>query len=123
MGDQKTDQELYDYHQQKFNSLEPELRQQMVDYIRDKITPADRAVIRQQIKAKPLLWWAGHHHFFGMSVRNSLRQQGFTDERVGDNLDNYWVAIVEAAVGEDPFDVALKRAFGGELPDVMKEAA
>ena len=42
------------------------------------------------------------HFGWGMAIRNLLRKKGFTDDKVGGNLDDYYVALVDAAAGMNP---------------------
>lgn len=56
-------------------------------------------VVRRMMEADPEKWWAGHHFFWGMWMRNQLRSNGFgeKDLNVG-NLDDYYISFVEQAV-------------------------
>ena len=43
------------------------------------------------------------HHGWGTGIRNLLRQNGFSEKHLGvSNLDDYYVGLVEAAVGRSP---------------------
>lgn len=55
--------------------------------------------IREAIAADPDHWNAPYHLWWGMSVRNFFRQQGFGEEYFGvDNLDCIYAFLVEEAV-------------------------
>jgi hypothetical protein len=45
-------------------------------------------------------WWVGHHHGFGMGVRNLLREGGFEWNPI--DMDDLWVGLVERAVNISP---------------------
>ena len=105
-----TDQELFDLHQKTFKGLDAELRNGMVECIRQAM-PTDmieRDKWRDVIKSDPLKWWAIYHHGVGTVVRNRLRKNGFDDARVGMNLDDVWVPVFEAAVLDETFRATLK---------------
>jgi len=99
-----TDQELYDFHQARLNSLDPELREKMVALLRGKLTgPECNWRPNGAITDNPLTWWIPLHFTWGMGVRSALRKAGFTEAATGlDNLDNYWVGLVELAIKEQP---------------------
>lgn len=55
--------------------------------------------IRQRHQEDPEYWWAPYHLFWGMGVRNKLRDEGFGEDDFGiHNLDNIYVELVEEAV-------------------------
>ena len=55
--------------------------------------------IRNKMKADPENWSVGHHFRWGMWMRNQLRMNGFSEKNLGiDNLDDYYVSMVEEAV-------------------------
>ena len=97
-----TDQELYDFHQQKLNSLDPELRGKMVAALRSLFHGTTTTKqIRELISSDPLGWAPPLHYYWGMAVRNALRDLGYTEAAIGiENLDDIWVGLVELAVKE-----------------------
>lgn len=55
--------------------------------------------LREMIKKAPSNWFAEHHFFFGMAIRNHLRQSGFGESYFGiNNLDDIYVELLEEAV-------------------------
>lgn len=55
--------------------------------------------IRQVVESKSPHWPARYHSFWGMGVRNALREAGFGEREFGVlNLDNVYVELVEEAV-------------------------
>lgn len=55
-------------------------------------------IVTEMIKKEPSEWWAGHHFGWGMSMRNLLRKNGFSEKEIGvDNLDDYYIPIIEEA--------------------------
>jgi len=96
------DQELYDFHQEKLYSLDLEQRAKMVAALRGLFHGTPTAeTIRERIAQDPLRWWVDLHFSWGMAVRNALRDLGYTEAAIGvENLDDYWVGLVELAVQE-----------------------
>lgn len=84
-----------------FASLDPVLATDAVDYLRQAIPAGEHAAIRAEMVADPQTWWAPYHMLWGMSVRNMLRAKGFGEKDFKiDNLDDYYIALVERAVAE-----------------------
>jgi len=72
-------------------------RHQAIGFLFGKLTDQDR--IREAIKADPKEWWACYHFFWGMSVRNLLRQHGMGEDFFGvANLDDIYIELVEDAM-------------------------
>lgn len=96
------DQELYEFHQNKFTSLPANLRERMIARVKEVLHEEDLPKIRQAIASNPLSWWAPYHFFFGMAIRNALREAKLGEHEFPflQNLDDHWVSIVEAAVKE-----------------------
>lgn len=70
-----------------------------VALLRAEIWPSDQEQIRVSIVANPESWSTPYHFWWGMSIRNVLRDRGFgeRDFKIR-NLDNIYVALVEDAV-------------------------
>jgi len=73
------------------------IRKALPDDVRDALVRR----IREEGTARWWLRFGGGHFVWGMCARNVIREAGVTDDmfRTG-NLDDYYVPIVEAAVGE-----------------------
>lgn len=94
------DESLLDFHARNWSALDSGLRERAVRALRAWLTDEDREAIQGAIIEDPAEWWAGHHFFFGMSARNALRRAGVLDEEFpSENLDDYYVPALEAAVG------------------------
>jgi|Deesub1362A_J573_1020465.scaffolds.fasta_scaffold00194_12 hypothetical protein len=52
--------------------------------------------LKKVIKEKGEDWSLGYHHSLGLSVRNTLRREGFQWGAI--SLDNNWADLVEEAV-------------------------
>ena len=96
-------------HFEHFQQLDPELREEAVKFLRGHLErEADE--IRSKIESHPEDWWArrddgfSFHFSGGMAIRNLLRSNGFSEKDFGvDNLDDYYVAMVELAVMGDEY--------------------
>lgn len=87
------------YHDEQLARLDPELRKEAVAMLRHELQGV-LPQVRASIMEDPQEWWVTHHFFWGMGVRNLLRKHGFTDDRMGDNLDVFWVGLVEEAASQ-----------------------
>jgi hypothetical protein len=67
-----------------------------VQYLIDHIPDETMIDVKNAMDQNGKDWWIGHHHGFGMDIRNLLRQGEF--EWGPDDLDNLWVGLVERAV-------------------------
>jgi hypothetical protein len=95
------------FHDDNFEKISKEKREAAVVYLRDFFNEEPEPRSKQRIKEQTIAdpeWWAGAHFFWGMAIRNKLRDGGFTDDAMGMNLDDCYVAIVERAVGACPME-------------------
>lgn len=70
-----------------------------VAFLAGHFTAAVALQIRQVVESKSPDWPAAYHSFWGMGVRNALRNAGFGERELGvRNLDNVYVELVEEAV-------------------------
>ena len=71
-----------------------------VDWLRGYLDFTVVDQIRTAIAADPEHWVAPYHFFWGMAIRNALRQAGFGEDYWPIwNLDDIYVPLVERAVG------------------------
>ena len=70
-----------------------------VQFLREHLSADVQAQIREAIPTEA--WPAAYHTFWGMGIRNALREAGYGEGPFGiANLDNIYVELVEAAVKE-----------------------
>lgn len=84
------------------NALASPLWPKAVAFLKDDLAPV-AAKTRERIAACSAghQWIIPYHFHWGMSVRNRLRDAGFGEQAFGIvNLDNVYVALIEAAVKE-----------------------
>jgi hypothetical protein len=60
--------------------------------------------IKKLWKINPVNWFAGSHFSWGMAIRNLLRDKVCLDDKLNENekyqnWDNYYVQLVEIAIG------------------------
>jgi len=82
-----------------YNNLPAEKKTPVVELLRREISEQDQEKIRAEIAADPENWISPYHFFFGMSIRNLLRQKGFGEDYWPIwNLDDIYVWLLEEAV-------------------------
>lgn len=91
------------FHRDNVAKLDPETVQNACAFLRDWLSRTmDEAELKpliESMKVNPE-WFAEHHMFGMMQVRNELRSHGFGEKDFGiDNLDDYAVGLIEKAFG------------------------
>ena len=93
------DQEFREYHERKWAELSEEVKTKAVDFLRTAFPEETKEEIRPLIANNPDHWCSAHHFFWGMSVRNMLRDAGLKDDLLpSGNWDDYYVKAIEEAV-------------------------
>jgi hypothetical protein len=86
-------------HNENFAKLDPLLAADAINYLRQVITTSEKVSIQGEMAANAQTWWAPYHMTWGMHVRNMLRAEGFGEDAFHiDNIDDFYVALVERAV-------------------------
>lgn len=81
-----------------------EKRDAAIAWIRSDLPEDTKDEIEQAIKEGPEEWFAKHHFFWGMAMRNALRTAGFGEEFFEiQNLDDCYVELVEDAIMGDGY--------------------
>jgi hypothetical protein len=84
------------FHWRNAMKIPVDKRTAAVEFLKGEI---DVEQIRTLSYADPE-WWVGGHFHWGMAIRNRLRSGGFGEKELGvDNLDDYYIGLVELAVG------------------------
>jgi hypothetical protein len=95
------DETLLEFHQRIYSLYSQELKDPAVRMLREAFPEDLKTQIRAEISADPNGWAAKYHFFWGMGVRNLLREKGFGEEYFPIwNLDDIYVSLVEDAVKE-----------------------
>jgi hypothetical protein len=102
-----TDEEYEKFHEDRWDELDMAFKSGAVAMLQAEFpAKVKRQVLKSYRKHGKLEWiHAEMQHFgWGMAVRNLLRDKGFLDNmtKTG-NLDDYYVQLVEAAVGARDF--------------------
>jgi hypothetical protein len=86
--------------QRKFyESIPPEKTDPVLTLLRKQITPQDQDLIRNRILEDPEDWYVKSHFFFGMAIRNLLREHGYGEDYWPIwNLDDIYVHLLEESV-------------------------
>lgn len=89
------------------HTLPDDLHKRAVEHVRAAMSDSVAAQIRDLHAADPEKWWADHHFFMGMGVRNLLREI-IKDEELPpvdyggesySNWDDYYIPVLEEAAG------------------------
>jgi hypothetical protein len=64
--------------------------------IRSHISDETMRDVKNAMDQNPKEWWIGHHHGFGMDIRNLFREGGFDWGPI--EMDDLWIGLVERAV-------------------------
>jgi hypothetical protein len=107
--------DLRAYHDARMRELPEPFVRSCIDLIAGSLSPISRAALRAAVEEDPQTWWALEHFNFGMSIRNQLRQAGYKDDQLpSGNWDDYYVPILEAAVGA--------RSYPGDYATIDRES-
>jgi hypothetical protein len=83
---------------QMYADLTPELKAPALAMLAVELAPALEEIL-PMYKADPEHWAAPHHFFWGMAVRNLLRDKGFGETHFSvHNLDDIYIPLVEEAL-------------------------
>lgn len=96
-----TDKELYDFHTKKLAELPGDIIEQAVHVVLSVLDETTKNAIKKVAKSNPYAWAIGYHFYWGMWMRNQFRADaGITDDQLpSGNWDDYYVPIVELALG------------------------
>jgi hypothetical protein len=84
-----------------YELVPPEVKEPVVKLLRKELAPV-RLQIAQEIKKRPKDWIGPYHFWWGMKVRNMLRDAGYGEVYFGvENLDEIYAELIEAAVKEE----------------------
>jgi len=88
------------FHDEKLAELPTKFVNNCVEFLKIDIPEYVKEDIKDEYKKDPIHWCTPYHLNWGMGVRNSLRQAGFTDDKLPTkNWDDYYVRIIEIACG------------------------
>lgn len=83
---------------QMYAALSPELKAPALEMLAIELAPTREEIVNAY-KADPEGWHIPYHFWWGMNVRNLLRQKGFGEEHFGiHNLDDIYIALVSEAL-------------------------
>lgn len=89
------------YYEEKLNEIPKDFLDECVDLIQKEFPQELKNDISDRIETKGLIEWAiPYHHSWGVGVRNLLRENGLTDDKLPDeNWDDYYIQVIELALG------------------------
>lgn len=88
------------FHEMQIRELPQWILNKGVLVLRDTLTLNSAMYIREAHKEDPKTWWAESHFYWGMTIRNLLREKVCLDDELpSKNWDDYYVALIEIAVG------------------------
>lgn len=85
--------------------LSDDIRVRAIAQLQGVLAPRVFEEVRELYVKNPERWWAIHHMFFGMTIRNILRgaikDDELPDNGIGPNWDDYYIEVLEEAAGID----------------------
>lgn len=85
-----------------YDALPDDKKQVAIRLLKKYISAKETRLIRTEIKKAPVHWFAKYHFYWGMYIRNVLRDNGMGEKYFGiKNLDDIYVELVEGAVKEN----------------------
>jgi len=98
------------YSDRKLAEMPRDVLEKAVAILKAEIPASTLALVKSEIRKRPLDWIAPVHFGWGMTVRNLLRNKGLRDDLLPDkNWDDYYAAVIEIAVGERDMPAAPQR--------------
>jgi hypothetical protein len=92
--------DLNDHHTKMMLMMPDVYKLKAIKYIRLNIPEDQAEMIKEDFVEVGDKWWAGNHFTWGMAVRNKLRENVCTDDKLpGSNWDGFYVPLVEIALG------------------------
>lgn len=92
----------FNRHTNEWQNLPPDVQEKAIACMQTFFAeyPDVAEEVTTAIKTDPDTWWAPYHFYWGMGVRNMLRNQVEIDgtERIG-NWDDYYIYAIEAGLG------------------------
>lgn len=93
--------EFAKYHDDRFSELPEWIIEKSKLVLLDAIRPEEREIIKKEIDDNGCVWCSQYHFGWGMSVRNLLREKVCKDDELPiQNWDDYYVTLIEYAVGK-----------------------
>jgi hypothetical protein len=91
------------YYDEKLAEIPKEFLDKVVNFVKEDFGKDPEMI--EEIKAAyeeqgPIQWAIPAHHDWGMHIRNTFRNQGFTEDNLPDgNWDDYYIQVIELALG------------------------
>jgi len=96
-----SDAEFAKYHDDRFAELPDWIIEKSKEALLYNISQEDVDQIRKEIDEVGVLWCTPYHSWWGMKIRNLLRDKVCRDSELPvQNWDDYYVTLVEYAVGK-----------------------
>lgn len=88
------------YYKEKFLEIPATLREEAATFLAVHLDQLTKDLIIEAWQREGSKWCTPFHMFWGMSIRNNLRNAGWTDDQLPDgNWDDYYVSLIEYALG------------------------
>lgn len=99
MNERLPSESMVDFHSRIYAQYSDEKKAPAVYMLRKELSKDVQQQIREAVAADPENWCAPYHFFWGMAIRNLLRDKGFGEDYWPIwNLDDIYVSLVEDAV-------------------------
>lgn len=91
---------MFDLHTKALLELSDDIKDSAVQCLRTTLLDETIDEIRSAFGEDKETWWASSHFYWGMSIRNLLRDNVCLDDKLpSGNWDDYYVPLVELACG------------------------
>jgi hypothetical protein len=88
------------HHDKMYKEIPEWIANRGIEYLISFLNQDDVQRIKQEFNKDSDTWWASHHHGWGTGIRNLLRDNVCSDDRLpSKNWDDYYIRLVEIAVG------------------------
>lgn len=96
-----SDAEFAQYHDERFAELPDWIIEKSKEALLYNISQEDIDIIKNEIDKNGSTWCSPYHSWWGMKIRNLLRDKVCLDKELPiPNWDDYYVALIEYAVGK-----------------------
>lgn len=91
----------HEYFNQKLAEMPKDFLEGSVNFLKGYLPENVKQSIIEVYEEFGLIDWIGNnHHGWGTGIRNALRDAGFLDDQLpNENWDDYYIQVVELAVG------------------------
>ena len=89
------------YFDEKFDEIPTEIKEDAIEYLKKRLSVEDVESLRALRSESGESSWSSAFHFgWGMGIRNELRNNVCSDDKLPDkNWDDYYVQLIDVVIG------------------------